>query len=268
MRASIATAAIVCAIGAGFVGTVHAQPLGPRFMKLGRAAPAPPGFLAFCARMPDQCGLAQPGRQGAGAAVGDDRLERQLYSKYYWPALFAPGGAALAPPAPRSDLRASRPNPDLQHASAMEHGAGTPTDIHPLTTDQALMSELASVNGRVNRAIRYVSDRALYGDENHWHLALGPGAPGAGDCKDYVLEKRRALVEDGIDPSELSIAIVETSWRESHAVLLVSTDAGELVMDSLSDDIQPWWRVRYDWIERQAPGRQLEWVSITRDGQT
>jgi predicted transglutaminase-like cysteine proteinase len=127
----------------------------------------------------------------------------------------------------------------------------------------ALMAELDQVNQGVNHAIRYVSDRTLYGDEDHWHLSLDPGGPRAGDCKDYVLEKRRALIDDGVPASSLAIAIVQTPWRESHAVLLVDTDQGELVLDSLSSWIQPWWKVNYHWVERQTPGQQLSWVTIS-----
>ena len=127
----------------------------------------------------------------------------------------------------------------------------------------ALMAELDQVNQGVNHAIRYVSDRTLYGDEDHWHLSLDPGGPRAGDCKDYVLEKRRALIDDGVPASSLAIAIVQTPSRASHAVLLVDTDQGELVLDSLSSWIQPWWKVNYHWVERQTPGQQLSWVTIS-----
>ena len=82
--------------------------------------------------------------------------------------------------------------------------------------------------------------------------------------KDYVLEKRRALIAEGVPAANLSIAIVKTPRGETHAVLLVATDRGELVLDSLSDWIQPWWKVRYTWISRQAPGQQLSWVAINQ----
>ena len=132
-----------------------------------------------------------------------------------------------------------------------------------LAMTSALMAELDQVNQGVNHAIRYVSDRTLYGDEDHWHLSLDPGGPRAGDCKDYVLEKRRALIDVGVPASSLAIAIVQTPSRESHAVLLVDTDQGELVLDSLSSWIQPWWKVNYHWVERQTPRQQLSWVTIS-----
>ena len=88
------------------------------------------------------------------------------------------------------------------------------------------------------------------------------GASAAGDCKDYVLEKRRALIAAGLPAGALSIAIVKTSWGETHAVLLVSTTGGELVLDSLTPRIQAWRKTGYTWVARQAPGQQLAWVKI------
>jgi predicted transglutaminase-like cysteine proteinase len=49
---------------------------------------------------------------------------------------------------------------------------------------------------------------------------------------------------------------------ETHAVLLVTTDRGELVLDNLSSWVKPWQDVRYQWIERQAPGQPLTWVKV------
>ena len=162
---------------------------------------------------------------------------------------------ARGAPAPTVS-RGAPPLPDAQP------DRGQTVVVQPLHTDHALLAELDRVNLRINRAIRYVSDRTLYGDEDYWRLPLDAGGRAEGDCKDYVLEKRRALIAHGVPAADLSIAIVETSWGETHAVLLVTTDRGELVLDSLSPWIKPWQDVRYRWIERQAPGRQLTWVKL------
>jgi predicted transglutaminase-like cysteine proteinase len=136
----------------------------------------------------------------------------------------------------------------------------------PLAATPALMAELDQVNLGVNRAIRYVPDEQLYGRADYWALPLEPGGPRAGDCKDYVLEKRRALITDGVPSTALSIAIVQTGRDETHAVLIVSTDKGELVLDSLSSWVRPWRDSHYSWVERQAPGQQLVWVKLPANG--
>jgi predicted transglutaminase-like cysteine proteinase len=267
-KASTLAASAVAGIAMMMAGPIHAADAPPHAMSLGPSAPAPPGYLAFCARTPDQCGLSD-GTDAQGRPIGAEQLSRNLYSKYYWSAVFA-GGASLAAPTPSSSRASSAAKASNAFRGSPSHRTWNDTDplgatagaVSPIEANGGLLAELDRVNLQVNRAIHYVSDKALYGDEDYWHLALGPGEPAAGDCKDYVLEKRRALVADGVPAANLSIAIVETTWHESHAVLLVDTDRGEMVLDSLSDWIKPWWKANYSWVERQAPGQQLSWVSI------
>jgi predicted transglutaminase-like cysteine proteinase len=257
------------------------------FMVLGAQAPAPLGYLRLCARRPGQCGL---GRQLSknGAAVSADERVKDLYARYYWRLVFhgdgpsdarlTPTSGNVRPAAPKSlaggatdwsrifgsSANVTPTSPMTSPASltedpvAAEPAAASP----PLATTPALLSMLDGVNLRVNRAIRYVPDEQQYGAADYWTLPLETGGPAAGDCKDYVLEKRRALMAAGIPAGDMSIAIVRTERGETHAVLLVATDKGELVLDSLSSQVQPWRKVRYTWIERQAPGQQLDWVKI------
>ncbi|MEI6871037.1 MAG: transglutaminase-like cysteine peptidase, partial [Verrucomicrobiota bacterium] len=64
----------------------------------------------------------------------------------------------------------------------------------PLVLTQDLWNEVRTVNDRINRAILKRSDRELYGVDENWTLPLEAGV-NAGDCEDFVLEKRRALLE-------------------------------------------------------------------------
>lgn len=203
-------------------------------MRLGRAVPAPIGYLRFCARRPDQCGL-DPAAADAGPGGDSGVREKQLLAEYYWPLAF---GAARAP--------------------AFNGSAGA----SPVTLTPQTLAMIDRVNLRINRAIRYLSDQAQYGAPDYWTLPLEPGGSAAGDCKDYVLEKRRALAQAGVPASDLSIAIVRTARGESHAVLLVATDTGEMVLDSLSSRVQAWSQAPYVWLERQAPGQPMDWVEI------
>jgi predicted transglutaminase-like cysteine proteinase len=249
----------------------------PRSMALGPVTAPPPGYLDFCARMPAECGLSAVdslGQPMSGAALRD-----KLYHQYFWASAFGPGAAAhAAPPPAAGDAHARRAVEGRPTDWSAIFGRGvvaapaTPVatsiaapaaaDDAPLATTAAVMAELDRVNLRVNDAIRYVPERILDGDQDYWRLAIGPDGKGQGDCKDYVLEKHKALIAAGVPASDLSIAIVSTTWGETHAILLVRTDRGELVMDSLSRWIQPWTKVRYKWIKRQAPGQQLTWVSL------
>jgi predicted transglutaminase-like cysteine proteinase len=130
----------------------------------------------------------------------------------------------------------------------------------PFSLDREAWRMVNGVNRRLNRDIRRASDAALHGREDHWTVPVGDRAQG--DCEDYVLAKRADLIAAGVPAEALSIAIVETSWGESHAVLLLASDRGEYVLDSLSPWISRWDRVDYRWRERQVPGRSFDWVSV------
>jgi predicted transglutaminase-like cysteine proteinase len=226
-RVGVAIASVVVLAGSA-VGVARADTPAAGPMRLGAPAPAPIGFLRFCARRPDQCGLNR-------AEAGAD-LETQLVAQYYWAVTFRTGGAS----------------PD----------AGSVAAPQPLAATSEVLARLEELNQRINRNIRYESDVKQFGVADYWTLPLQAGGRGAGDCKDYVLEKRRALTDAGVPLEDLSIAIVRTGLGETHAVLLVSTEQGEIVMDSLSTRISSWRDVRYTWIERQAPHQQLAWVKI------
>ena len=122
--------------------------------------------------------------------------------------------------------------------------------------DRAGWKLVNGVNRRINRSVRQTADSRLYGVEDFWALPTA----GRGDCEDFVLAKREALIEAGVPEEALSIAIVETHWGESHAVLLLASDRGEYVLDSLSPWVSRWDRVDYTWKSRQRAGRPFDWV--------
>lgn len=86
---------------------------------------------------------------------------------------------------------------------------------------------LVSVNNKVNRAIKPRNER---GDT--WSLN-----PAYGDCDDYAMSKRHALLRAGIPASALKVAVVRTRNGIGHAVLIVKTSAGEFALDNLRKTI-------------------------------
>lgn len=219
------------------------------FMPLGEPAPAPIAFLGFCTRLPAECAPAT-----ADEAAALSGTEPRAASD--GPALIV---SALGPEASEDGGRPPEAAPVPSSAGfAPAPEAGRPI---PLPWTGALAHELDAVNRRVNAAITPESDLQSQGVADRWDLPLEEGLR-VGDCEDYVLEKRRALIADGVPAEDLSIAIGLTRWGEAHAVLLVLTDRGEMVLDSLSPWTEPWKALDYRWIERQAPGRTFDWVSI------
>ena len=95
---------------------------------------------------------------------------------------------------------------------------------------------LKRVNRSVNAAIAPRSDGAA----DHWQV----GAT-SGDCEDYVLAKRRALIKAGLPSSALRIAHVQTSSGEDHAVLVVKTTDGDFVLDNLNGKVRSLAQIGY-----------------------
>lgn len=95
---------------------------------------------------------------------------------------------------------------------------------------------LDRVNRDVNARLKFRYDRDQYGDADYWSVP----ASGYGDCEDYVLEKRRLLVREGVDPRNLRITLVrfsEDGRSINHALLGVVTDRGLRFLDMNTDKV-------------------------------
>lgn len=62
--------------------------------------------------------------------------------------------------------------------------------------------------------------------------------------------KRRALIQEGRDPTSLALWSCWTPDRRYHVVLAASTEDGDVVLDCLTDEILPMADVPYRWISR------------------
>ena len=122
-------------------------------------------------------------------------------------------------------------------------------------------AQISEINRNINRAITSRTDLEIYGRSEVWATPLAD-AQRFGDCEDFVLEKRRALIAAGFPPKALSIAVVLTHRKERHAVLLVNSEAGEYVLDNLNAWVMPWDKTEYIWRERQVAGSANHWVGV------
>lgn len=98
-----------------------------------------------------------------------------------------------------------------------------------------------------------------------------PESPGAdvwkiggssGDCEDYALTKRRALLAKGLPSSALLMTTVVTRTGDDHAVLVVRTDRGDFVLDNLSQTVKPWTRTGYRFTSIQSPENPRLWKQL------
>jgi predicted transglutaminase-like cysteine proteinase len=116
-------------------------------------------------------------------------------------------------------------------------------------------AQLQQTNNAFNLTIRPVTDLVQYGAEEHWTYP-----DQSGDCEDYVLAKRRELLSEGWPASTLMVAVVRRPDGEGHAVLVVRTDRGDLVLDNLRSEISLWVDTPYEYVKQSAS--LASWVSV------
>jgi predicted transglutaminase-like cysteine proteinase len=118
--------------------------------------------------------------------------------------------------------------------------------------------QLNEVNQAVNRKIAPASDQELYGLAEHWTVPAD-----AGDCEDYVLLKKRRLEGLGFAAGSLLVTVVLDEQGEGHAVLMVRSNAGDLVLDNRRDEIKRWSDTRYHYLKRQSESDPRKWLALT-----
>ncbi len=117
--------------------------------------------------------------------------------------------------------------------------------------------ELRKVNTAVNNAIAPVTDMDLYGEVERWTYPVKKG-----DCEDYVLLKRRILIQRGWPETALLITVVRDESSEGHAVLTVRTDRGDFVLDNKVNQVKAWAETPYTFVKQQSARNPLVWISL------
>ena len=118
--------------------------------------------------------------------------------------------------------------------------------------------DLAQVNRWVNDTIKPMTDMDHWGVVERWNYP----DDGYGDCEDYVLLKRKMLLDAGWPRQALLITVVRDKNGEGHAVLTVKTDKGEFVLDNQTQDILLWSETGYRFVKRQSQTDPNTWVSL------
>ena len=118
--------------------------------------------------------------------------------------------------------------------------------------------DLIRVNKWVNATIKPLTDLEHWGVVEHWSYP----DDGYGDCEDYVLLKRKMLIQSGWPREALLITVVLDNKDQGHAVLMVTTEQGDFILDNQKKDILLWWETGYRFIKRQSRSSQNEWVSM------
>lgn len=134
-------------------------------------------------------------------------------------------------------------------------GYDRPSQVVRLSAE--IWESLNSFNTTINQQVAPATDMEIYGTLERWTY---PGA--AGDCEDYVLAKRRALVAAGWPASALLITVVRDEIGDGHAVLTVRTDRGDLILDNKTDEILVWDMTPYRFLKRQSARHAAAWDTL------
>jgi len=133
-------------------------------------------------------------------------------------------------------------------------------NVAPAKMTRDFWELIVNVNSHVNQTVKPLTDMEIYGVEEYWGYPDKVG--NVGDCEDYVLEKRRELMQAGVSPADLLITVVRKPDGEGHAVLTVRTDTGDFILDNLADSVKNWSETEYTYLKRQATNNTGRWVSI------
>lgn len=107
------------------------------------------------------------------------------------------------------------------------------------------------INAEVNARIRPDATKGAY----DWSLEAT-----SGNCNDYAVQKRKALIDLGLPASALSLSVVLTRRGGGHLVLTVRTDRGDYVLDNLRQTIVGWERSGYSFNRVQSFDDPDAWV--------
>jgi hypothetical protein len=123
---------------------------------------------------------------------------------------------------------------------------------------QTAWRDLVRVNKWVNETIKPITDMDHWGVIEKWSLPTD----GYGDCEDYVLLKRKMLIDAGWPREALLITVVRDKKGEGHAVLTVKSDKGEFVLDNQNETVLAWTDTGYRFVKRQSQSDPNLWVSL------
>jgi predicted transglutaminase-like cysteine proteinase len=229
------TAAFAASLWLGTFTTCSASSLAPPVsspMRIGGDGAPPSGFVAFCERIPAECAP-----RGSAHPIRSEAVDHQAT-------------ATISTAVSRAEPSIEAIPVFLPHSSRVR--------LSP-----ARWVELQDVNLAFNQAIIALPDEAAFGRREYWTLPLSLEGVAVGDCEDFALEKRRALIARGWPEDGLLLAALVAPGYGRHAVLVVVTDEGDYVLDNLHDEVRAWSSTGYDWQVRQDATNPLRWVTLS-----
>jgi predicted transglutaminase-like cysteine proteinase len=174
------------------------------------------------------------------------------------------------PDASYAPLGAAKPAPyGWLHFCGAEPAECEPSPLLPkmVQLNSQSWAELKQINTIVNREIEPIGDEDHYGiyEQGILNWWTYPN-DGKGNCNDYVLMKRKLLIEAGWPKAALLMTVVIDHNGAGHLVLMVPTDGGDLILDNKTADIVEWNRPSHRLFTIQSAINHNDWVSIQVPG--
>ena len=133
-----------------------------------------------------------------------------------------------------------------------------PVEARDVVLTAKAWKDLVRINKWVNDTVKPITDLEHWGVVERWSYP----EDGYGDCEDYVLLKRRMLMQSGWPRQALLITVVRDKRGDGHAVLTVKTDKGEFVLDNQNEEILLWSDTGYRFVKRQSQSDPNNWVAL------
>ena len=133
-----------------------------------------------------------------------------------------------------------------------------PVEARDVALTSKTWKDLLRINKWVNETVKPITDLEHWGVVERWNYP----DDGYGDCEDYVLAKRRLLMQAGWPRQALLITVVRDKRGDGHAVLTVKTDRGELILDNQNAEILLWSETGYRFVKRQSQTDPNSWVAL------
>jgi predicted transglutaminase-like cysteine proteinase len=116
-----------------------------------------------------------------------------------------------------------------------------------------------------NRIV-WTEDRETWGEIERWDFPKEVGRKKIEDCDGITLYKMRDLINRGIPAKCLLFTICYDDTGEGHAVLCVSTDRGDFILDNRFDKVKSYddlKKIGYKFLYRTKDGKlNANWTKI------
>jgi predicted transglutaminase-like cysteine proteinase len=133
-----------------------------------------------------------------------------------------------------------------------------PLEARDVVLTPKAWKDLGQINKWVNESVWPITDMDHWGEVERWNYP----DDGYGDCEDYVLLKRKLLLQAAWPRQALLITVVRDRNGDGHAVLTVKTDKGEFILDNQSPEILLWSETGYHFVKRQSQNDPNTWIGL------